>query len=568
MPKRFYLLTFLISVINYACQQQLEIEPILQKAEKLVETKPDSTLFILEKIPKPEHLKKSLYYHSFLLQIQAKDKCYRDITSDTLIFKIQKFYDKKCDTEKAALASFYSGRVRQEQKKYKEALKIYLEANKYLKQTNDDNLKGLFQGAIGEIYYQQLLRNEAITHFIQAEGYFQRAENYRNAVLTNNFIGNCFLIQEKTDSAFIYYDKAITLAYNTDLKEEQILMLENIGVAWGEIKEWDNAKEYLKKALISTEDSLKKARLCYNISNLYARQEQIDSTIFYLQDALTYLSTKKDNYLFANIYSLWSTVEERAQNFQDALDKYKLHSDYIALIFDESRNHSIIEVEKKYNYQLIENKNKQLIIERQRALLFSLIVLLISVVSILILYRHSIQNKRKLKETEQKVFQMKKLARNFNEKEKSYRNILIRHLDILKKAAVLEGYLNEDEKKKGKQLLRKFNEVVYGEKNLNWSLLYDTLNKLTDYFFVHLRNELSQLDELEFRICCLLAVDFNNTEVAIILNYSINTIHAKRSSIRKKLGIKAFGNIKEFLKTNLETQLPHLNENYSQQKVI
>ena len=91
MSKRFYLLTFLISVINYACQQQLEIEPILQKAEKLVETKPDSTLFILEKIPKPEHLKKSLYYRSFLLQIQAKDKSYRDITSDTLIFKIQKF---------------------------------------------------------------------------------------------------------------------------------------------------------------------------------------------------------------------------------------------------------------------------------------------------------------------------------------------------------------------------------------------------------------------------------------------------------------------------------------------
>ena len=542
--------------------------PIFQKADKLLETNPDSSLIILDKIPEPEHLRKSLFYRCFLIRIQAKDKSYQDITSDTLIFKIQRFYDKKSDIENAALASFYCGRIRQEQKKYEEALKIYFDTDKYLQQINDDNLKGLFQGAIGEIYYQQLLKNEAISHFVQAEGYFQKAGNYRNAVLTNNFIGNCFLIQEKTDSAFIYYDKAITLAYNKDLKEEQTLMLENIGVAFGEIKKWDNAKEYLKEALISTEDSLKKARLCYNIANLYEQKEQIDSTISYLQYALTYLSTKKDNYLFANIYSEWSTVEERAQNFQDALDKYKLYSEYIALIFDENRNHSVIEVEKKYNYQLIEIRNKQLIIERQRILLFSLIVLLISTVSILILYRRSIQNRRKLKETEQKVLQMKKLARNFNEKEKSYRNILIRHLDILKKAAVLEGYLNEDEKKKGKQLLRKFNEAVYGEKNLNWSLLYETLNKLTDYFFVHLRNELSQLDELEFRVCCLLAVDFNNTEIAIILNYSINTIHAKRSSIRKKLGIKAFGNIQEFLKTTLKTQLPHLNENYSQQKVI
>ncbi|MCG6191591.1 helix-turn-helix transcriptional regulator, partial [Maribellus maritimus] len=56
-----------------------------------------------------------------------------------------------------------------------------------------------------------------------------------------------------------------------------------------------------------------------------------------------------------------------------------------------------------------------------------------------------------------------------------------------------------------------------------------------------------QLDESEFRICCLIYVEFNNTEIAIILSYSVNTVQAKKSVIRKKLHIKTFGNVRDFL---------------------
>jgi DNA-binding CsgD family transcriptional regulator len=36
-----------------------------------------------------------------------------------------------------------------------------------------------------------------------------------------------------------------------------------------------------------------------------------------------------------------------------------------------------------------------------------------------------------------------------------------------------------------------------------------------------------------------------------MLNYSTNTIRAKKSVIRKKLGVKAFGDINDFIETTL-----------------
>lgn len=542
-----------ILLLGISCFNQAErVKPILQEAKTLMEQNPDSALVVLNEISDPQKLKKALYYEFYLLQIQAKDKSYKDITPDTLIFTIRDYYHSKNDIERAALATFYCGRVRQEQENYEKALKIYLGAEKYFKQSKNVNLKGLFQASIGEVYYQQLLKDEAILRLKLAADYFHQAENHRNEIGVTRIIGNSFLMQENIDSAFVYYFKALALADKHDLKRERLSVREGLGVAYREIGKWEQSETFFREARAFSSDSLHKARLSANLAYLFELQGKNDSAIYHLQKALTCLPQEPDNYLAANIYETWSAIEEKTQDFQSALEKYKLYSDYLALIFDENRNRDVIEIKEKYNYQLIENQNKQLLIERQQALLLFLLLSLALGVFILFFYRRSIHNKRKLKEAEQKVRQMRKLARNFDDKEESFRNILIRHFDILKKTALLESYLNEDERKTGQRLLRKFNEVVYGQKKLDWDVLYHTLNKLSNGFFEQFKGKFTQLDESEFRICCLIYVEFNNTEIAIILNYSINTVQAKKSAIRKKLGIKTYGNIHDFMKTAIK----------------
>lgn len=555
MKKAIIILIYLIALIlGISCQNQSKrVEQIIKKAEKVLEHKPDSTLALLHEIASAEKLSKRIYYQYYLLEIQAKYKSYKDIKSDTLIFTVRDYYREKKDIENAALATYYSGKVLQEQKNYEKAIEEFLKADYYFKQTKNLNLKGLCQSAIGKIYYDQLLKEKALIHFKLAKNYFHQAKDYKNEIIAYNLIGNCLLMQEKIDSAFISYHDAIKLADKYSYKKEQAGLRVSLGVGYREIQNWEQSESFFREAWVLINDSIQKAKLSINLAQLFELQGKNDSSVYYLQKALTFLSQQSDNYIAAKIYKTWSDVEIKANNFQEALKMYERYSDYLTLIFEENKNRAVLEIEKKYNYQLVENRNKQLLIERQRILLFLLLLLIVFLVFVFLVFRYSVKNRRKLEDTEQKVRQLKKLASSFDDKEESYRNVLIQHMDIIKKAALLEGYLNEDERKKGQSLLRKFNEVVYGQKKLDWELLYQTLNKLSAGYFGRFKEQFPLLEESEFRICCLLHVDFNNTEIAIILNYSINTIQAKKSLIRKKLGINSYGNIQDFMKEAIQS---------------
>ncbi len=161
-------------------------------------------------------------------------------------------------------------------------------------------------------------------------------------------------------------------------------------------------------------------------------------------------------------------------------------------------------------------------------------------------YRRSLLSERKLNETEQKIYQLQKFASDLNKKDNSSRKIIIQHFNILKKTALLEGFLKDDDRKKGKLFLTKFNEIVYGDGSFKWESLYITLNHLYDGLFEKIKIDFPALDQSEFRICCLLFVGFNNQEIAVILDLSNNTISNKRNIIRKKIGVKAYGNISIF----------------------
>lgn len=545
--------TFRLPILCLLClaclsckQQSKETKQTLDRVENLVEHQPDSALSLLASITHPEYLRKSQYHRYVLLQIQAKDKSYKDITLDTAIFNAKKYYAKNKDLPNAALAVFYCGRVRDEQKKQEEAMLHYLDAEKYANHTNNNNLKGLIQSAMGTVLFNQLLEDEAIVRYDQAVEYFHAAKNYKNEMIVYKIMGNCHQLKNNSESTSFCYDKAIKLANALRDSLQLANIKQSIGVFYKEKEDYNNAKRYFKEALrysVSNEQS----KIYLNLAEIFNLQNHADSAEWYMQKSINALHDQKDLYLLASIYNTFSEIKEKKGDYSKALKYHKEYANSLSSIFDENKNNTVMEIQKKYQFELVKNEKDELALQKQKILFYSSILVIILLLIILFLYRNSMKSKKNELEAERKIYHLMNMAKDFDEKESSFRNTLLHHFEILKKAAFLENYLRREDSVRGKYLIKKFNEIVYGQENLNWDMLYQAMNDLHNGFFDHLREIYPQLDKAEFRICCLTYSKFTNSEIAIIIGQSINTIQMKKASIRKKLNIVPRGNIQEYL---------------------
>jgi hypothetical protein len=140
-------------------------------------------------------------------------------------------------------------------------------------------------------------------------------------------------------------------------------------------------------------------------------------------------------------------------------------------------------------------------------------------------------------ETEQKVIGLQKIAQELSDEKQSLRNMFFQRLNIMRKTAIIESEITEDERKNGQKLLKKFNKIVYGQDTLDWNELYRLMNNIQNGFYDRIKEKYPQWNETDFRIFCLTYENqFNDTEIAIILNRTISMVRKIRSKIRKDMG--------------------------------
>jgi tetratricopeptide (TPR) repeat protein len=533
---------------------------------------PDSALILLDSIIRTDNLTMKQHYDYTLLLIQTKDKLHKNISSDTIIFDVKDFYIKDNDIENIALATFYCGRVLQEKGKYKEAVNEYLEADKYANNINDYNLLGLINTAIGSISLLQLPNNDAISYLSKATIYFKRSKNVKNEIDALNMIGSAYLKKSANDSAFSYYNKAKILAQDTNDTLQLASSYQCIGVAYLQTKKLEEAKISFKKSLVLFHNNpIGQAATFLNLATVFEKEKSMDSARYFMEKSVSIQKQYANNRLLCGTYLTISEIEESSYNYQMALAYYKNYNKSLVSIYKEDENTKITELQKKYRFEVVENENNRLILQRQQIVLFSSFALLvISLIAIFAMIK-SFKNKKAVLlaekaslesektiveaektiiEAERKIYQLMEIAKSFDKKENTFRNVLLQHFNILKKAALLEQY-TRGENEQDQRLIKIFNEIVYGQESLNWDILYKTMNVLHKGFFDRLKNEYPQLDEQEFRICCLTYTKFSSAEIALIMELKTNTIQMKRSSIRKKMKIEPLGSISDFLDVQL-----------------
>jgi tetratricopeptide (TPR) repeat protein/DNA-binding CsgD family transcriptional regulator len=561
MAKCKFLVFFLSIVFLAGCGNDVsQAEKLIARGKDLVNNSPDSTLALLDSIYFPERLEKELYHQYILLKIQAEDKTYKNIKEDSVIFKTKQYFINKNDSKNSALAAFYCGRVLHEKKELKEALSEYLNAKEYIHESDAENtLKALIYTNIGYIYYDQFLYEDAKNHYLEAEKLFDIDIDTTNKALINSYIGNALLLQGKTDSALLYYNRALDITQKYSIPAIGSDILQNIGLIYRKNGDYKESEMYLRKALDICTDDISRARILYNIAQVVNRNNK-DSAAIYLGRAISLVPDSGEYSLQARIYNELAKLAEEKGNQKEANTHIKNYTNSIKGVFKNNQSEKIYDIQKKYNYEVLKNEQNQLRIERQYIIIISMVVIILLFIIAFILYTKLRKEKESRSEAEKNILYLEMMARDFNKKENTFRNRLLDHFNILKKSALLSSMLNDEEKVKGKKLIKKFNEIVYHQDTLDWNIMYRSMNELHEGFLDYLREQYPQLDESEFRICCLIYSDFSNDEIGVIMNLASSSITKKRSSIRRKLGITDYGNIQDFLKTEMESMKASLKK--------
>ncbi|MDR0732634.1 MAG: tetratricopeptide repeat protein [Dysgonamonadaceae bacterium] len=516
----------------------------------MMEQHPDSALRLLNTVLFPEDFNKSLFNKYYLLLLQAKDKNNKEITGDTIIFSVKDYYTRKKDFTNAALAAFYCGRVRHEQNDVDRAIDAYQEAGKRAAETENHNLKGLIFGNLGILHSEHSMYEKAIELNKSAVEMYGKAGNYRNKISALGLIGDCFVMNEQTDSAFYYYNESLKLAGSYNIPELQFNVKQSMAVAYMEEGFYGEAKKLFREALAFHNDSVEQARILLNIAQTYVYEDNPDSSDFYLNRALALQIN--DLALMRTAYYLKFKVTKTRGNYRDALEYYRKFYRSTKKALDSEKSLKLMEMQEKYDFEKLRTSKKELEVEHQKTVIMLLLSLLTTGAVVFFYFRQSAENKRLWLKTKRKIIGLQKMADGFYKEKRNFRHVLHRQFSILRKTAQIKTILSENEQASGQKLLKKFNEIVYDRDTLDWDKLYQVMNSLRNGLYDRIRAAYPQLSEMEFRICCLSCeADFSDKEITAILETTLHMVRRIRSDLRKKIGMSKGENFLVFFKNTL-----------------
>lgn len=404
----YYLLLFIICI---SCKQT-DIKPVLTQAENLMETKPDSSLLLLESIEHPEKMSKLDYATWCLLVTQARDKNYVEHTSDSVINIATKYYKKEKNKKRLSQSYYCSGRVKQDLKQDDNALKDYLIALTNGEHTEEYKLCGFISNRIGQIYRQQFSEEMALPYYTRSYTYFIQAKDTASCSFALRDIGRIYgeIEPKQSDSALHYYRQAYELAKKINHQALQSSILNDMGREYEQIKEYPSAYTCIIQSieLSSGKESLLLPKYL-NLGELYLKMEKPDSARYYLQKSMksSNLNTKSGGFWYL------SELEASIGNYKEACaykDSFQVYSDSIQTL---TYSDQIIKIEKQYQAEksIIQIQTKEL---NKRIIWITLSGSLILLLVVVIFFNQQRQHKRMqlLRQKEQDISRLKVLLHN------------------------------------------------------------------------------------------------------------------------------------------------------------
>ncbi len=347
-----------MSVSLSSCSSPSVKNPLLLCADSLMETYPDSALSILESITYPQKMPRADRALYALLLTQARHKNYIALEDDSLIKTAVDYYGDKKKSLRAAKAHYYWGATYSEMGYTSFAVEEYLAAIR-LMPVRDEFLAMIYDN-LAECYERDELFDIAIGAYRQA---YQILRGGSQQIYPLRGIARMCLLQNKKDSALVYYQQALDCALVEQDSSLIGALYHDLAMAYSEKKDYIQADKYVSKAImIQGQDAV---NVCLSKAQIMLNLNKLDSASYFYSKNVDQLDIYGKAVYYDGMYQIakkrgeWKTATEN-------IDAYKILYDSIQFITDNEELNRLMD-----KHQLEEHK--RLLSEHTKMLIFSLI---------------------------------------------------------------------------------------------------------------------------------------------------------------------------------------------------
>ncbi|QIK59616.1 tetratricopeptide repeat protein [Dysgonomonas sp. HDW5A] len=414
-----YLFLMVTGTLLFSCQKDNSQEKLLKQAENnLVIGKPEITLNLLASIQNPEKMDKVSYMQYIVTYVGAKKETKADITSDTLIFEAQNYFNDTKDYKNSALANYYAGWVFYVNNKLPQSLGSFMYGAEAADKSKDHLLAAKSFNNIGYIYFGRMLLDSAIVNYKKALEHYDKIENVdknRIQVLTN--IGLAFEGNNKLDSAYVYFQKGLDLAKQTGNKLEESQLYQNLGLVSFGKGEDEKAIEYFKSALAMDITSNEQTRqINLQLLKIYNKRQDLQSAKEYAVLVTANLSEVTYNYTIKKMYAALADYYRQLGDYKKALEYSDLERVTNEEIEKEKNVPALLEVDKSFHLAKKDREVQELKSDVVFFLVVGGVIICIILVFIFFVWNDNKRGKAEIRECAERYDEIKALLFSMGEK--------------------------------------------------------------------------------------------------------------------------------------------------------
>lgn len=563
----------------FSCQPRPSMQPLLEKADSLLSSNPDSVFLMLDTVADPEIFPKDEYAEWCLLLTQAEDKSGREHISEAPIWKATKYYREHGPTLKYAIALYTSGRVASELGRPIEAVQYYIEAEHVGREAKDYKLLFQITSNLGSIYRSLYWVDSTFFVYKRSLEYAKLSEDSFYIAEANSYIGSAYSLLCFWDKSHPYYKQAADMLRKMEDYENLVKVLNEWAVVSIHRKDFKQVNCCIQE-MDSIPDVYKQKnnhQIYLVKGQFYLQTGKYDLADSYLQKAISSDNshTAQDAYLY--LYDLRKS-QEKYKEATEYIDVWKAYNDSIYAVRD-----IVMTIPEQYERGLLKDKHEIL----QREYYFYIVISSLIILLFIFLYMISRSRFKEkvlllnqamdiIKNLNQKVQENERLIQKYevlydslensslaeNENMKHQLNDLEVEIEKLKadniklnkeiaeqkKKYRLDKILKtEQEVRKTVLLLQLKENPTYIEKE-QWAELFLTMDLLFDNFTKRLKATYPELGNSDIQYCCLFKAGFSIQQIAVMLNVAPTTVSRRKLDIRKHMHLAAKEDVEKVCK--------------------